>query len=231
MTVNKFLMPILVIATLLGSAVVAKATGDWSVSGREMFDTQNLTAGEDVRGWMTLEQLSQGFAIPLDELYAILAIPVEVEPNTALKDLEKVLPDFEVSVVRDRIEDYLNQPSPHPSSNASMDANPDLSEDAFLDPGLPTEQYETPEVVVETGREPGLSPLTNGETLAGSQIKGRHTLKEISDQCRVPLEELLPALGLSAEVDLTLKIKDLLEQGRLVDIQSVRDVVTSLQKP
>jgi hypothetical protein len=230
-TVNKFLMPVLVIATLLGSVVVAKTTGDWSVSGREMFDAQNLTSGEDVRGWMTLEQLSQGFAIPLEELYAMLAIPVEVEPNTALKDLEKIMPDFEVSMVRERIEDYLNQSSPDPDSNASMDANSVLSEDAFLDLGLPTEEYMTPEAVVESGREHGISPLANGEYLAGNQIKGRHTLQEISDQCRVPLDELLPALGLSTEVDLTLKIKDLLEQGRLVDIQSVRDVVTSLQKP
>lgn len=230
MTVNKFLMPALVIVTLLGSVVVANATGDWSVSGREMIDTQNLAAGADVRGWMTLEQLSQGFGIPLAELYSTLVVPADVAPDTALKNLESILPDFEVSSVREVIDDYLGNPSPVQSSSEAMSEDSATLEDGSQNPGQVVEPPAPTESVIELLINPDPSPLMSGGRLAASEIKGRHTLQEISEQCQVPVDGLLSALGLNRDVDLSSKIKDLTGQGKIGDIQDVRDIVTLLQE-
>jgi hypothetical protein len=230
MTVNKFLMPALVIVTLLGSVVVAKATGDWSVSGREMIDMQNLAAGADVRGWMTLEQLSQGFGIPLVDLYSTLAIPADVASDTALKDLESILPDFEVSSVREVIDNYLDSPSPVQSSSEILSEDSAALENSSQNQEQVVEPSASSEGAVEHSNDPDQSPLISGGRLAGSGIKGRHSLQEISEQCQVPVDELLPALGLNRDVDLSSKIKDLTGQGKIGDIQDVRDIVTLFQE-
>jgi hypothetical protein len=230
MTVNKFLMPALVIVTLLGSVMVAKATGDWSVSGREMIDLRNLASGADVRGWMTLEQLSQGFDIPLADLYSNMAIPVEVKPDTALKDLEGILPDFEVNSVREAIDDLLDKSSPVQSSGEALREGSAALENSYQNQEQIVKPPRSSEGATEHSNDSDSSALLNGVRLAGSEIKGRHTLQEISEQCQVPVDELLPALGLNRDVALGSKIKDLTGQGKIGDIQDVRDIVTLLQK-
>jgi hypothetical protein len=113
-TVNKFLLPILVLAALLGSYVVAQATGFWAVSGKAMVDLENLTSSADIRGWMTLDQVIQGFGIPQADLYAALSIPAGIPTSTPIKDLEGIVPGFEVTLVREAVDAFLSgAPLPH----------------------------------------------------------------------------------------------------------------------
>ncbi len=68
-----------------------------------------------------------------------------------------------------------------------------------------------------------------GQILPADQIKGKNTLKEVSDQCAVPLDKLLPSLKLAPNTDPNTAIKDLISQGKLIEVTDVQKVVKELQ--
>ncbi len=213
MNVNRFFLPVLMLVALFGSYLVGKATGFWQVSGRQMLDTGGMSSGSDIRGWMTLEQISEGYGIPLQQLYALLELPASIPASTALKDLEQSLEGFEVSVVRTAVDGYL-------AGGAQLEA-PIIAPtptSAAPEGGSPVEH-------MPSGEGSGPAPLQPGEVLPGDAIRGRHTLQEIGDQCQVPLPDLLEALGLPADTDLHTAVKDL---G--VEVMLIRQAVTTLQQ-
>jgi len=225
MSVNRYFLPLLLIFSILGSYAVAKASGYWSVSGKQTIDTENLSSSEDVRGWMTLEQLSRGYGIEQSELYRLLEIPNDIPPETALKDLEGVIPDFEVSSVRDSLAIFLGEAAEEAAIQPVSTELPD-EELIFQETPAPNEH-----VPLGTGDGDGLgpTPLPPGQFLAGSEIKGRQTLQEIIDGCQVNQGDLFNALGLPENTNLNTMVKDLIGFGKVDEIQTVRDVVTALQ--
>lgn len=249
MTVNRFWMPAVVIVILFATIGVGMSTGFWAVSGKELVGSGSLSSPEDIKGWMTIQQVSDGFQIPQAELYLLLEIPNEIPPETALKDLEALLPDFEVGGVRDKISEYLGGASPSGDDSSEL-VDPGLEvtatelvvvEQPAPEPTLPaapaaieqTPQLESSHVpqgaIQGSGEGSGPTPLPPGQILPGSEIKGRHTLNEIVEQCQVPLADLLVALGLPAEVDLNTAVKDLVGQGNISDVETVRTAVAELQ--
>jgi hypothetical protein len=200
----KYVMPAIVIVLLLGSVLVAKVVGWWQTSGREMVNLNDMTPKE-IKGWMPLSTVSQSFGIPLDELYDRLCIPPDVPPETPLKDMEKLVPNFEVSTVREVVAAYLDGTAEEP--------------DAAAEP-TPTHQP-------GTGAEP--TPPLEGEQLPAASIKGRMTLQEVSDQCQIPLEILYERLTLPEDLSPATQLKTLKEQNTDFEVQAVRDIVTAYQ--
>jgi len=235
MTVNKYLMPFLVFLALFASVAMAKAAGAWSVSGKQLLDVQELSSGDDVRGWMTFQQLSDGYGIPKDTLYELLVIPPEIPVDTALKDMESILPDFEVSTVREMIDTYLEQAQPledkQDSGSSSITPAPAAIADqtGIVSEGEVNDIHPAQTASPPDGTGVGPTALPAGQVLPGSEIKGRHTLQDIVDQCNVPASDLMTALGLPVDIDLSTPVKDLASQGQVIDVQNVRDIVTGLQ--
>jgi hypothetical protein len=56
------------------------------------------------------------------------------------------------------------------------------------------------------------------------------TLREVSDQCAVPLDKLLAVLNLPLDTDPDVAIKDLISQGALGEVTVVKDAVVKLQQ-
>lgn len=213
MTVNRFLLPAFVLVALFGSYLVGKATGLWQVSGRAMVESGGMNTGDDIRGWMTLEQISEGYAIPLEEIYAMLNLPADIPATTALKDLEQVIEGFEVSAVRSAVDAYR--------SGAALPPAVAITPTPAATPTPPA----APVGHTPSGEGVGPTPLPPGEVLPGEAIRGRHTLQEIGDQCQVPLPELLAALGLPEDTRLNTAVKDL---G--IEMTLIRQAVTELQQ-
>jgi hypothetical protein len=118
MKVNPFIAPAVVVVALLGSVFGAQAAGLWSTSGRTAVNLRQM-APADIKGWMTLQQVSEGVGIPHDELYALAGVPADVPATTALKELEKLAPGFEVSSLRDALAEYVERrASPTPAESA-----------------------------------------------------------------------------------------------------------------
>lgn len=223
MRVNPFLVPVIVIAALLGSSLIAQAGGFWSTSGRTSVNMDNLTA-VDLKGWMTLQQVMDGMKISKEQLYAAGNIPLDVSTSTALKDLEGIVPDFEVSTLREKLgapAGYV--PEEMMSGDHEMAPTP-------LPPPTATPIVHTPPITgTHAGTGPGPTPLPPGQILPADQIKGRMTLREVADQCAVPLDQLLAALNLPADLDPGTAIKDLINTGKIADVDPVRVAVAKLQ--
>lgn len=115
MRVKPLFVPAIVIITLMGTILIAQFAGAWIVTGRSTIQLESL-APADIKGWMSLQQVIDGVKIPKDELYALVGIPVDIPTTTALKDLEKLIPGFETSMVRDALAARVATPQPTASN-------------------------------------------------------------------------------------------------------------------
>jgi hypothetical protein len=209
MRVNSFLMPILLIGALFGTVFSAQALGQWTTSGRDGIDVTNMTAAE-LKGWMTLQQVSDGLKISQKDLYELAGLPVDTPPTKALKDLEATI---SVTTLRDRLTAKLaGAPAPSTTKAATPVAT----------------SVATP-VAGATATHATSTPLPAGQVLPADQIKGKMTLREVSDQCVVPLDKLLAGLKLAATTDPNTAIKDLVAQGALVEVTDLQKIVAGLQ--
>lgn len=221
MRVNRFLMPIVVIVALLGTTLIAQAAGFWSTSGKDSIDLANMSAA-DIKGWMTLQQVMDGLKISKEELYAVGGLPLDVSADTALKDLEGVVPDFEISLLREKLAAPASPieatPLPQPTATPQPASTP-----VDTQPITGTQHS-------GDGTGLGPTPLPPGQVLPAGQIKGRMTLRDVSEQCAISLDQLLAALSLPPDTDPSAAIKDLISQGKLADVTAVKDAAAKLQE-
>ena len=238
MKVNRFLLPGLLFVLFFSTVGVAQWTGNWIVSGKQMIDPTNLTSGADVKGWMTFEQVSQGAGMEIEALYAAIGIPADIPPQTAMKEMESILPGFEVDTVRGVVDAFLGIESGDAALSPSESSEPAAATPEPTPTSVPTaEPVPTVHVPVGDGLGDGLgegegtgpAPLASGEILAGADIKGSHTLQAIAEQAQIALPDLLAELNLPLDTDPGLRVRDLVEQGRVGEVDDLRTAVTRLQ--
>ena len=223
MRVNPFLIPILFVVALLGTVFVAQSAGAWSTSGRTEVNANQLTPA-DIKGWMTIQQVIDGIGIPQAELYTLIGISSDIPASTALKDLESIAPGFELTGLRDKLTARAGSSAITAPSATLATPTP-----APIVATLVVAATPTPAVAATPTPHATPSPLPAGTVLTGSDVKGRMTLREVSDQCALPLDALLQALQLPADTDPAVAIKDLVAQGRLAEVTTVQQAVTTLQ--
>ena len=251
MRVNKFLLPLFGVVPMVAIVLIAQLTGNWSTSGRATVDMANMKP-EDIKGWMTWQEVSDGFGIPLDELYALTGVPNDIPPTTAMKDMEGLLDGFETTAVREVVAAYLAgdvkpaepamdevTPRVEPTQDAAplvepvpaaTATQPDAADVAPVQPAATQEHVPAGDGSGDsTGDGTGPTPLPPGQILPAGEIKGRHTLAEIAQQAVVPLDELIVALNLPVGVDPNTQVKDLVSSGAVAEVQTVRDAVAELQ--
>lgn len=226
--VNKYLVPVVGVLALLGSVWVAKAAGAWQVSGRGVIlvDESGEADPQGIKGWMTLSDVSSVYGVPLDALYKMIGAGPEVPPETALKDLEKLVPGMEVWAVRAGVEAYQDgiytweagkepaSPTPTPTPEPAPSADEHVPQGSGEGRG--------------EGQGEGFALPQDGSRLSGSEIKGRMTLQEVVDYCQVPLETLIAELGLPGDIDTQLWMRDLANQYG-IEVTTVREVVDRYQ--
>ncbi len=230
MSVNRLLMPIIVITVLLGTVLGSQLLGIWSISGRTSVDMGEL-APEDIKGWMTLQQVADGLDLSIEEVYQVGGIPADVSPDSALKDLEDVI---EVSALREALADYLSggeTPKPTAAPAADVDTTPEAgaTPTAAAPVSTPEATAEATPEAAHTGDGTGPTPLPEGQILPADQIKGRMTLREVSDQCAVDLDAVLAALNLPQDTDPDTQLKTLIEERVLDEVTQVQEAVDTLQ--
>jgi hypothetical protein len=226
--VNKYLVPVLAVVTLLGSVWVAKAAGVWQISGRDqvLLDESGQADPQGIKGWMTLNDVSETYGVPLEALYCMIGASPDIAPGTALKDLEKLVPGMEVWALRAEVAAYQD--------GSWMPEDGCFEDGAIEEPPQPT-PTPMPEHIPQgagegrgEGQGEGFSLPQDGSRLAGSEIKGRMTVQEVIDHCQVPLETLVAELGLPDNVDTRLWMRDLANQYG-IEVSTVREVVERYQ--
>ncbi len=225
MRINRFALPLVAILALIGTALAAQAASLWTTSGRTAVNPEQL-APADIKGWMTLQQVIEGLPISQDELYTLAKIPGDVPPAPALKDLEEVV---SVTELRDMLTSEIG------TANMAGSDEPGRSEATLTPiPATPAPAVlvaATPDAATtHTGTATGPTPLPTGQILPANQIKGRMTLREVSDQCAVPLDQLLASLKLAPDTDPNTALKDLIGADKLTEVTEVQQVVGQLQE-
>ena len=229
MRVNPIFVPLLFVFVLFGSVFGSQLLGLWSVTGRTAVNVANMTAA-DLKGWMTLTDVMNGIKISKPELYALMKIPADVPETAALKDLEKIVPGFETSTLRDALTARAA-----PAQTAPTVVAPTPIAPAPVAPAIqPTVRITGTGALSAThatddGLRPTPTALPPGVTLTVDQIKGSMTLRQVSEQTGVPLGAILEALKLPADVGVDTAIKDLISAGKLTEVTQVRDALTRLQ--
>jgi hypothetical protein len=233
MRVNRLLMPIIFIVVFGGTILLAQAAGLWTVSGRTSVDLETLTAA-DLKGWMTLQQVIDGIGISKQDLYALVNIPDDVPVSTALKDIEKIVPGFETSTLRDALDAWQAGTNPLATQGATGDGTPPvvtLAATATVMTSAPTPESAITAAATHNadGSGTGPMPLPAGQGLPAAQIKGSLTLRQVSEQSAVSLDAVLNELKLPPETSVDMPIKTLIAQSVLSEVTQVRDAVARLQ--
>jgi len=92
MKVNPYLYGVLVLVLFFGVIGVAKATGNWSVSGKISTSGEKVmptgTNPDEIKGWMTLADVSKAYNIPLAEIIVQFNLPADTPETRQVKELE-----------------------------------------------------------------------------------------------------------------------------------------------
>jgi hypothetical protein len=112
MKINPFVYGILVVGVFLGVVYGFQAAGIWSISGK--IDGQGkaiqLSAADvnTIKGWMTLEQVSTAFGIPVKDILTAFDLPADTPASTPLKEMESET--FDMVLLREWLQEQSQQP-------------------------------------------------------------------------------------------------------------------------
>lgn len=106
-TLGKSIKPltviILVIAIFFGGLFTSKSIGLFDVLPKQVTAGTKLSV-EEIKGYMTLKDVSTGTGIEIKELYKKLGIPDSVPAETKLKEVKNFVDGFEVETAKEKLE-------------------------------------------------------------------------------------------------------------------------------
>ncbi len=105
----KFSHPVyaaMLVAGLFGLVGVSQLAGKWQTRPAlvSFKDAAGKLDAENIRGWMTLGEISEGYGLPLETLYAAAGIPAHVP---AAARLNTVARDYKVRFEADKVRDIV----------------------------------------------------------------------------------------------------------------------------
>jgi hypothetical protein len=92
MKIKPLVYGIIVVVVFLGIIFGFQQAGVWSTSGKVTGSGERVQPStadvETIKGWMTIEQVSTTFGVPVAEILSAFDLPADTSADTALKDLE-----------------------------------------------------------------------------------------------------------------------------------------------
>jgi hypothetical protein len=92
MKINPFIYGVIVLLVFFGIIIGFQQAGVWTTSGKVNSSGQQVqpSSGDanTIKGWMTLDQVSTTYNIPVPEILSAFSLPADTPGTTALKDLE-----------------------------------------------------------------------------------------------------------------------------------------------
>lgn len=98
--IKPLVFALVVMGIFFGGLGIGKATGIGEFKPEPIAKGQTINVDE-IKGYMTLQEVSDYTKIPLDELYEKLEIPKEVPPTTKMKEVSDFVPGFETETARE----------------------------------------------------------------------------------------------------------------------------------
>jgi len=95
MRIHPIAYGLLVLIVFFGIILGFQSAGVWSISGKVDASGKAIQPSvedvESIKGWMTLEQISGTYDVPISELLDKFGLPLDTPSSTAIKDLENDL--------------------------------------------------------------------------------------------------------------------------------------------
>jgi len=124
MRINPTVYGVIVLVVFFGIILAFQAEGVWSTSGKVAASGEAIQPSADdvntIKGWMTLEQITTTYNVPLANLLKQFDLPANTPSTTAIKDLESNL--FSVTSLRAWLESRA-QPAKDPGTNTATPAS------------------------------------------------------------------------------------------------------------
>jgi hypothetical protein len=112
MKINPFVYGVLVLVVFLGVIFGFQAAGIWSTSGKVGATGERIQPSaadvNTIKGWMTLDEVSTTFNVPVAEILSAFNLPADTPASTALKDLES--DTFDMTVLRTWLQERQSKP-------------------------------------------------------------------------------------------------------------------------
>lgn len=103
---NKPIKPVfvlgLVFALFFGGIGITNLIGIYEITPQPITSDTKITA-EEIKGYMTLEEVSVGLKMDINEVYKKLDLPTSIPKDTKLKDVKNISPDFDVEGAREKL--------------------------------------------------------------------------------------------------------------------------------
>jgi hypothetical protein len=113
MKINPLVYGVLVVGVFLGVIFGFQQAGVWSTSGKVDGAGKAIQPSavdvNTIKGWMTLEQVSATFGIPVSDILSKFNLPSDTAASTPLKDLESAT--FDIVSLRSWLQ-TIQQPQP-----------------------------------------------------------------------------------------------------------------------
>ena len=107
MKIKAFVFGLIVVAVFFGIIIGFQQAGIWSTSGKGSGSGQQIQPseedGQSIKGWMTLEEISTTYNVPVAKILTAFNLPADTPASTAIKDLES--DTFSVSGLRTWLEE------------------------------------------------------------------------------------------------------------------------------
>lgn len=104
---NKSIKPvfitIFVFVIFFGGIGIAKLMGIYQVTPQPITSETKMTP-EEIKGYMTIEEVSVGLKIDINEVYEKLGLPTSISKDTKLKEISNIIPGFDVEESREKLE-------------------------------------------------------------------------------------------------------------------------------
>ena len=102
MKINPFVYGAVVLVVFLGVIFGFQGAGVWSTSGKVDVSGKSIQPSaadvNSIKGWMTLEQVSTTFGVPVPEILSAFNLPADTPASTAVKDMES--DTFDITALR-----------------------------------------------------------------------------------------------------------------------------------
>ena len=237
MTLSRvWVAPVASLVIMAATVAVSQATGTWATSGRQVITAGKSLTVDDLKGWMTLQQAADGLGLPVDQLIGLVGAPagVTVTPDTAFKDLESLVPGFELTAFREVLSARLAGVVPSPATGASgssapSSSSPTSSASASSVSATAGDASATTLPVPTASRTPtGTATGAALGSVAEGTVTGQSTLRTVASAAGIDPLVLAAESGLPADVDLDATLRSLRDAYPAFTLESVRDAVVRL---
>ena len=93
---------VVVFILFIGGIGITKIIGIYQITAKPI-TAGNKISLDEIKGYMTLEDVSNGLGMDLEEVYKKLNLPTSIPKETKLKDIQNIVPGFEVEEARGKL--------------------------------------------------------------------------------------------------------------------------------